>query len=358
MRHKPSEALTQSSKLFPRSFWIMLVIVATINTAGALFSYQGFDHSSQNGKLRFLQTVVVPNLVLGTTASLAASFIYLALCKSNAQEKLEIIQKSAPLPLLQETLDDLDFYKRHVCENWNVRASLRRHASGAYLTCVMEHSFRKTLPGPQAFLRIKRNDKTNGVLWPSSFSQLCLSSLFIWSADESSFPRAPEDGDYLITDFRIDSETIDLKRIESTPHLLTFEAQIPQHLQDHELHHISFAVTIPVENSSAISVNHQWPTRGSVVSFNYTSVDDIDVVGFDFTGMKSEPDLKSTKMEITYEFPNRWALPRSGYCFVWWQRTRQLISLQDLRNDDFVKDDSGGVLQSENNVLQKKLERP
>ena len=333
MSQKPSDALIPPTTGFPKYALLFTAVLVIANIIGVFFSYHGFKAlnkgTGSEAPRMFFEVVILPSLLLGTTASLAASLIYLALYHYNAEGKLKLLQTCGPNELLRQTVDDLHFYNHHVCHAWNVKATLSTIPDRGYFSCTMEHHFRKTLPNPTVSFKIKRGVGLTVQQWSPSFAHLCLSSLFVWTADESTYASPPQAGDYQVSDLRIDNRTFEIRRTDRNSNELSFEADIPETLRDAQLHEISFTVRVAVENASAICITHQWPTMGSVVRFNYAQIPDIDASGFDFAGMNAEPSPKTVEREISYELPDSWALPRSGYCFAWWRKDEVPTKITD-----------------------------
>ncbi len=151
---------------------------------------------------------------------------------------------------------------------------------------------------------------------------------FYWANDETgNFPPHVVDNDcYQIYDAFIDDEPLeknsvvtDDKGIISIEHKFTLPQSYSCDLNKYHL--VKFSVSLPMERESILFLTHEYPTKDTEVTIDYSLVQkEISVYTMAITGAIPVKQQTITENGVDCYTHKGWLLPKSGYVVSWWSQ--------------------------------------
>ena len=149
---------------------------------------------------------------------------------------------------------------------------------------------------------------------------------FYWANDESgAFPQdVVKDNSYKIYDAFIDDEKLE-PEVDSHEEfgkvLMEYKFSLPKGCRCDltSYHTIKFSVKLPMERESILFLTHEYPTKDTEVTIDYSLVQkQISVYTMAITGAIPVKQQTITDNGVDCYTHKGWILPKSGYVVSWW----------------------------------------
>ena len=149
---------------------------------------------------------------------------------------------------------------------------------------------------------------------------------FYWANDETGGfpPNVVSNDSYRIYDVFIDDEKLEKKMIITNENgivSIEYEFSLPTNSSCdlNKYHLLRFSVRLPMECESILFLTHEYPTKDTEVTIDYSYLqNDISVYTMAITGAIPVKNQAITDNGVDRYTHKGWLLPKSGYVVSWW----------------------------------------
>lgn len=261
--------------------------------------------------------------------------------ESKSAQKIELIKNLAKEDLLIDILKQVNYYDNKYCEDYNIRARLKKNTQYANMfTCELNYRYKKKYNSRNLifqFVRI-RNEEERSQENNRDISHSYLNNEFYYVSDERDFfSQNVEQKDcyansYKLTHLEImgvDNEAVTLKyneiAINGNENICKYEAEIPANFSIDDLLTIQYTLEYVIEKDSYTYFSFELPTKGIRVEFDFEDVDnEIDIFVLDFLNSHIGPHpLHEPKDKKIILAKKEWILPKSSILFNWYKKREE-----------------------------------
>lgn len=271
-----------------------------------------------------------------TTAVLSAAFINIVyVAYENSQ--LHSIKNFEYKELAQDFFEVLEKSKGKKRKNEHIDVTLSSFKKNGQnnpelLQIRISYEFEENILDESISFMFERNNKGDISSFLSSSNSKLENYEFYWGNDETGFPAQKiNDEDYIIEQISIDSHPIKRDCIHCVKtdiedgRQIVYKADIPKMIKDkkqkNEFYNMALMVSFPMEAESILFITHEYPTKTSEMSVNYSEIaDNTEIYTMPMTGPipvntqeNSNPSLKQYRYD-------GWLIPKTGYVIAWWKR--------------------------------------
>lgn len=292
-----------------------------------------FIKSGESVLQRVIEICVVPII----TAILSGAFLNIVYTESEnsqlkevknfeykelARDFFEILDKSGGKKRFNERIDvTLSRY----CEEEKIEKFLNIKIAYEFETNILDNKLR--------FMFV-RNPSGDISSYLSSYNASLMGYEFYWANDESgTFDKSIiKDDDYKIENVSVNSiprTEFNIYKSNATAegNIIVYEIDISDVLNNkkstEELYKLALEVSFPMEIESILCITHEYPTKSSEVSVNYSQIaQDITVYTMPITGPIPVNDQHITNTHCNQYRYSGWLIPKTGYIISWWKNEK------------------------------------
>lgn len=260
--------------------------------------------------------------------------------ESKSAQRIELIKNLAKEDLLIDILKQVNYYDNKYCEDYNIRARLKKNTQYKNMfTCELNYRYKKKYNSRDLifqFVRI-RNEEERAQENNRDISHSYLNNEFYYVSDERAFFDHDTELEkdcyaysYKLAHLEImdaNNEAVPLKynkiKIEGSENICRYEAKIPANFPiEDDLLTIHYTLEYIIEKDSYTYFSFELPTKGIRVEFDFEDVDDeIDIFVLDFLNSHIGPHpLHEPKDKKIMLGKKEWILPKSSILFNWYKK--------------------------------------
>ncbi len=247
----------------------------------------------------------------------------------NSSDPQKLSNRLAREDLLEEIMEDLNYYGNRYCENYYITTRLEQSDNSKFYICKVKYTYGKIIKDRELLFKIikirseeQHKENENDI---QDISEQYIKHEYYYTLNELDLLATvtPEElkNYYKIYNLFINNERkIDLIEIGSQN--IELKASIPEDVSLSDALLISYTVEFPIEKESTVSFTFELPTKSIACEFDFSDLkNEIDVNGQAFFSSKQGPvsiiENDAGKIEFKH---NKWILPKSSLVFIWWAK--------------------------------------
>lgn len=253
--------------------------------------------------------------------------------KIQEMDELNRIMEISDINLINEILNDINVYGQRIIENYVIDASLNNYKENDYnesfFFCNATFKYKKRVFNNRLIFQFVRNrgiEDTMLIEQQEKESNMSFfTKEFYYTFNEWSFGTLPEEERiYKLIDLRINNKPVTFYRNGTPSHnnIIEYYADLPTDLKIGEMASIEYKIQFIIESESHLFFVVELPAKEVICKLTYADVSSkIDISAYDFLTSKMGGNFEHKKDHGIFTFhTDAWVLPKSNFCFTWYQK--------------------------------------